>query len=309
MTHSQNEEQKMMLDITGLALKNPEKFQNRPTLNGLFNTVVANCALVQANASVQLNDKSSITTEKNLLREQTVNSLKRQLRISQGFFANKALTGNEKTATDLLESLRAAQDLEIKNVATAYINLVEPYAAQTIEFGITTEGLEKLTNLVNTYHTLTASIGNEKSSVATATLTIHNLLRANIAIIKSQIDRMMEVFAETDPTFYAEYKRLRKINYRRGSKTPATEEMLKPYIKLNTIDALTKSPVPNASISVDGAAQPELTDEDGEFSMDSLSLGQHEFMALADGYKPISLLVNLTDATEEYAFELELLKV
>lgn len=311
MTRNQNEELRMMLDITGLIKKNADKMQGRPTLSSLFTTVASNCELVQANFRVQLNDKSAITTEKNAVRSALEAMLKRQIRIAKGFFANKSMPGNEKTAANLYDALYDAQDLEVFTVANTFVEFMTPFANDTLEFGITTESLGRIASLALTFHTLTVSTGNEKSVVVTATNTIDTLLRTNKRIIMRQIDYFFEDFAETDPVFYEEYKRLRKITYyhrhriaTEGDVTPTTASAT-----VKVVDSKTKQGIEGATVSVDGQPLADVTDQDGELELENLSLAQHEIAALADGFAPATLMASTPEAGEEYTFEIELTKL
>jgi hypothetical protein len=307
MTRDQNVEHSAATDVVLYFEREAAKLQGRPTLAGLLATLKSNCNLVKANMQVQMNDKSSVTAEKNAVRDAFEPYLKRQLRISLGFFETLNLPGPKKEAADLLEALNKAQEAELFTVANGFVALLTPYLQQSAEMGITENSLKKIADTTETLMAIVESLGNEKTSRPLATANIDRLLKANKALLRNQIDYLMEDFAETDPDCYATYHRLRKFNYVRRHRAEATQGVATTAsATIRVVDATGGQPIAGATLAIDGQMVNDVTDEFGELEVEGLGLTQHELTATAQGYGTVTQIVSTATAGEGYTFEMEL---
>lgn len=309
MTRDQHAENGGMIDICQYFKKSPEKLQGRPSLAKMFEDMLNNCDLVKANLQVQLDDKSAMTAQKHAVRGVLEPLLKRQLNISLGFFEFKNLPGPRKTANDLLDSLRGAQEAELFAIASNFVALLSPHLALSAEFGITEASLKKITEATETFMVLVETMGTEKAQKQLATANIDRLLKANKDLLRNQIDYLMEDFADTDPDCYATYHRLRRFNYVRRHKTePEQASASTANATVRVIAAADGQPIAGATLAIDGKLLNEVSDAYGELDVEGLSLAQHELAATAPGYATTTQLVQLPNAGEDYTFELELVK-
>lgn len=103
------------------------------------------------------------------------------------------------------------RDTELTDTVTNIKNLADGYAAQLAAYGITPAALSDLDTKLSVY---SASIGSKESSFSTkvaAGKVLSDLFDDADAILKDQLDRMMEMFSPTDQQFYQEYKSAREI--------------------------------------------------------------------------------------------------
>ena len=103
------------------------------------------------------------------------------------------------------------RDTELTDVITNLKNLADSYAAPLAAYGVTPAAISALDTKLTTY---SAALGGKETGFATkvaAGNVLSNLFDDADAILKDQLDRMMEMFAPTDQQFYQEYKSAREI--------------------------------------------------------------------------------------------------
>ena len=108
----------------------------------------------------------------------------------------------EKSRSDM-ESMR---DTLIGDFCQLVYNEASPLAAQLVSYGVTAGELSALQTAINAYKALIGaprvSIGEESS----ATLELDGLFGQGDALLKDQIDKLMEGFASSQLEFYARYQ-------------------------------------------------------------------------------------------------------
>ena len=103
------------------------------------------------------------------------------------------------------------RDTELNDVITNIKNLADSYAAALVPYGVTPVAIAALETKLTAYD---AALGSKEASFSTkvaAGTVLSDLFDDADAILKDQLDRMMEMFAPTDQQFYLEYKSAREI--------------------------------------------------------------------------------------------------
>jgi hypothetical protein len=128
------------------------------------------------------------------------------------------------------------------------------------------------------------------------------------AILRLQLDNVMEVFADEQPGLLQQYQALRKVTYRhrRRNKEETAAGTATATVKL--VDAATHEPVQGATLAVDGQLVEDVSDETGEIDVLNLKPGSHELAGTAEGYGTTLLNASTPLADEDYTFELNLNK-
>lgn len=103
------------------------------------------------------------------------------------------------------------RDTELNDVITNIKNLADGYATALVPYGVTPVAITALDTKLSAYST---ALGGKEASFSTkvaAGVVLSDLFDDADAILKDQLDRMMEMFAPTDQQFYQEYKSAREI--------------------------------------------------------------------------------------------------
>ena len=114
--------------------------------------------------------------------------------------------GNIRKST--LQNLR---DTELTDVITNIRTLANGYAPELVPYGVTGVAVTALDTKLSAY---SSALGGKEAGFSTklaAGVVLSNLFDDADAILKDQLDRMMEMFAPTDQQFYLEYKSAREI--------------------------------------------------------------------------------------------------
>ena len=103
-------------------------------------------------------------------------------------------------------------DVEVGSVCQNIHNAIAPYIGSTSSYGASPASLANLQSLITNYTSLLGSTAVKKSVVTAATLTLNQTFTAITALLKYQLDPLMEQYKTTNPTFYTQYKVARRIN-------------------------------------------------------------------------------------------------
>lgn len=297
-----------MLDrIANLAEENKAAITAIPIVAEIFASIKAKRDLIHSNHSVQLGDVTGITREKESVRLQLETSLRQDLKKAQGFFEFSKRISQAKRAGELLVTLQRVQDNQLADLTEAFILLVTPFEAELAQLNMKADRLTSLRELGKTFGTLIHARATAGNAAVEATSQIDALLKEAKAILRLQLDNVMEVFADQSPELLKQYHAMRKVVYRHRRNKEETEEgTATATVKL--VDATTFEPVVGGTLAVDGKVLEDVSDEAGELDVLNLRPGTHEFAGTADGYATALLTAATPEAGEDYTFELTLSK-
>lgn len=155
-----------------------------------------------------------ITSEKNKAVENYIVDLFNAVSIVSVFATN---TGNAvlKSKTDYTENeLVDMRPAELLTVSEEILSIMKTYPDELSDLGLEISDVETIENFVDNFESLTSST----RTTITARKTAGGQLRPQFARatfeLKEKLDKLMEQFRKTNPTFYTEYWNAReKVDY------------------------------------------------------------------------------------------------
>ena len=190
-----------------------------------------------------------------------------------------------------------ATDTDADDICQNIHDNLLPYIGSTAAYGATAVDLTNLQNLINTYSGLIGKPALQKSIVTNATITLVQHFSAINALLKKQLDPLMEQYKTSNAVFYNQYHGVREINDI-GHRHTVT---ITGFIYDNTNHALAGATVhlaPSSSIT-------KITKATGQYKFTRLHTGAFTLTVTAPGF--VSQTKNLTiteNKTEHIDFTL-----
>ena len=182
-----------------------------------YNLWAEKIPLIEKSRDEQIHETTGITTDKNVKREAMLTSA---LFIEKRLQSYATVTNNY----ELLESIKyTATDLKKArgNDAIAMCNIVSAeattHAAALVSYGVTSEMIEELNDLITEYSVALPKPKVAKSKTKTATQNIDRYFKEADEILTTRLDLDIEQFKFTDPEFYSQYQTARIIIATGGS--------------------------------------------------------------------------------------------
>lgn len=208
--------------------KQENKFTMYQSVTSLLDANTTKTASMSAFATALSNFKDILSTisEKNIQKETATagkTTLKNQQQselitsavpIAGALYALGTATNDPRVQAlgDIKKGyLSNLRDTELTDVVTNIKNLADGYAAALAAYGVTAVSITALETKLTAY---SAALGGKESSFSTkvaAGRVLSDIFDDADAILKDQLDRMMEMFAPSDQQFYQEYKSAREI--------------------------------------------------------------------------------------------------
>lgn len=211
MTDRQENKFTMYEAVTSLLDANTAKTSSMTA----FATALTSFKDVIASISEKNIQKTTATAGKTTLKNQQQQELiESALPIAGALYALGAATNDpriQELGNIRKGALQNLRDTELNDVITNIKNLADGYAASLVPYGVTPVAITALDTKLTAYST---ALGSKEASFSTkvaAGAVLSDLFEDADAILKDQLDRMMEMFAPTDQQFYLEYKSAREI--------------------------------------------------------------------------------------------------
>ncbi|MBE0538477.1 MAG: hypothetical protein IH620_02095 [Ignavibacterium sp.] len=159
--------------------------------------------------------KGSVTAGKTTLKnEQQLDLIEEAVPIAAALFALGSATNDphiKEIANVKKGTLMNLRDTELIDKITLIKDTADANSAGLVAYGVDVAAISSLDAKITSYNT---ALGGKESSFATknaAGQILSGLFDQADAILKDQLDRMMEMFKPTDEQFYLEYKSAREI--------------------------------------------------------------------------------------------------
>ena len=159
--------------------------------------------------------KGSVTAGKTMLKnQQQLDLIEATVPIAAALFALATATNDlhiKEVANVKKGTLQNLRDTELTDKITLIKNTADAQAAPLVAYGVNAAAIAALDTKLSAYN---LALGGKESSFATksaAGQVLSGLFDKSDAILKDQLDRMMEMFKPSDEQFYLEYKSAREI--------------------------------------------------------------------------------------------------
>jgi hypothetical protein len=309
MTDNQLQDSAMVDRVADLMEENNEVIATKPLIIEAYAQAKPKIALIHANHTVQLGDITGVTRNKEGVREQLITYLKKDIKKVLGYFELKKMVQEATHAREMLSTLVKIQDNELIDLTEAFVLLVTPHLAELGQLNLKDAHLAMLNDLTLTYGTLIKARAKANTASVEATSNVDLLLKEVKAIFKLQLDNLMEVFDDENPLLLRQYQAARKVVYRHRRKDKEASKAGTATATVKLLDATTHEPIDGGTLTVDGKAIEDMTDEFGEIDLLDLKPGTHEITGVAEGYTAKTITAATPKADEDYTFELELTAV
>lgn len=203
---------------------NTGKFSSNTSFQTAYAEFKANIPKISAAAQQKSGSLSGIATDKSNLKD----TLSRETARIAGFvFAYASTVGDAPLASEMdfsATDLRRSRDENLAPRCQAIHDKTAARLTELKDYGVTQAKLDALQAAITAYATATPKPRNAASIRKTVNADINALFTAADRILKSRMDKLIEVFRADEPDFVAEYFSNREI-----------------------VDAPTKSKTPNAT--------------------------------------------------------------
>jgi hypothetical protein len=159
--------------------------------------------------------KDSVTAGKTSLKnQQQLDLIEATVPIAAALYALATATNDlhiKEIANVKKGTLQNLRDTELTDKITLIKNTADAQAAPLAAYGVNAAAIAALDTKLSTYN---LALGGKESSFAVksaAGQVLSDLFNQADAVLKDQLDRMMEMFKPSDDQFYLEYKSAREI--------------------------------------------------------------------------------------------------
>jgi len=264
-------------------------------------------ALDNAIADIQANDllkKKTANEIKEIINALRTNltrdilSTSRKIQAYADYKKDKALLKDTKY-TD--SSLSGLSDVELVQVAKSLHATVNLYLTELQPYELNAETQKTLLDDATLYETSSPQLDAKNREQTNLTALIAENYKTADGIVAS-LDKLVEIVRDTEPAFYKEYKKTRKVEVPR--------DVVQLVAKI--LDAVTGAGIPNATVTftqTDATADPivKQTADKGGFQIKSLPNGIYSVTVVKLGYLTQTLSIILT-GDEQYSLEVKMVK-
>lgn len=301
MTNKQDGCLKMSLSTTLYLTANATITAGLPNFTNYFTVIQTTNTQILAVQQLQELDKTGITASKNQLR-QTLATL--AIDIGRRVQAYAINVGNSVLLAEVNYSesdLKRSTDTEIRSRCQVIYDRANANVTALTPYGVTAANLASLLTSITNYNTAfpKGRVGTTDTEQATQQLTaLFKTLMDNY----NKVDMLVEMVRTTQPNFYNEYKKVRKI-IDTGAKSL--------ILKANVSDSETGDPLANATLTFtptngmlkavartaksNGNGLSKKTAAGGGLHMKSMEDGTYLVIASKPGYKDKEVTVSVVN--------------
>lgn len=226
------------------------------------------------------------TTDKQVFKENLANEAHV---ISSGIQAYAAsIDDNDlyQTMNYSRSTLLATEDEDLPQKCNNILDAANDLIANLSDFGITALQLTEFDTAITEWETETTLPRVAISERVAATQSLPELFKKADAILKKQIDKLMEKFRTADPNFYATYKAARKIVNAGHGKLTST-------VIGKTINAVTQMGVEGVRVEDPDTGIFAITDASGVFELPKVPHGETELLCTLEGFEVTTFSVDV----------------
>ena len=301
MTTFQIQKLRMYIALRILLRANPAILAKLPNADELLTALDNAIADIQANDLLKKKTANEIREIINALRAnltRDILSTSRKIQAYADYKKDKALLKDTKY-TD--SSLSGLSDVELVQVAKSLHATVNLYLTELQPYELNAETQKTLLDDATLYETSSPQLDAKNREQTNLTALIAENYKTADGIVAS-LDKLVEIVRDTEPAFYKEYKKTRKVEVPR--------DVVQLVAKI--LDAVTGAGIPNATVTftqTDATADPivKQTADKGGFQIKSLPNGIYSVTVVKLGYLTQTLSIILT-GDEQYSLEVKMVK-
>jgi len=223
----------MLKAVLSLLQQNQSLWQTNAPMNAAYNDLRSHIAQIeQAKQNISLT-QAGLAIQKQNLQDAVVDAT---FELASMLFAFAQRTNNTilQAKVDFpISQLKLLRDGELATTSRNILTLRQGNEGPLVEYGVTDEKANTLTNLINRYEQELPNIRVTVSERKAINENLKTLLNEAMDIASKQIDRLMIGLKTTQPGLYASYTNARKVvDYgTRYEKTDETEEKQTDTVK------------------------------------------------------------------------------
>jgi hypothetical protein len=292
---------RMYIALRILLRANPAILAKLPNADELLIALDNAIADIQANDLLKKKTANEIREIINALRTnltRDILSTSRKIQAYADYKKDKALLKDTKY-TD--SSLSGLSDVELVQVAKSLHATVNLYLTELQPYELNAETQKTLLDDATLYETSSPQLDAKNREQTNLTALIAENYKTADGIVAS-LDKLVEIVRDTEPAFYKEYKKTRKV------------EVPKDVVQLvaKILDAVTGAGIPNATVTftqTDATADPivKQTADKGGFQIKSLPNGIYSVTVVKLGYLTQTISIIVT-GDEPYSLEVKMVK-
>jgi hypothetical protein len=183
-------------------------------------------------------------------------------------------------------TLLGTEDEDLPQKCNNILDAANDLIANLGDFGITALQLSDFETDIEAWETETTQPRVAISERAAATQSLPVLFKKADAILKKQIDKLMERFLTIDPAFYATYKAARKIVNAGHGKLTST-------VFGKTVNAVTGLGIGNVRVEDPDTGIFAITDANGVFELLKVPHGETELLCTREGFEVTTFSIDV----------------
>ena len=302
MTNLQVQKLRMYLTLRVLLRANPDILAKLPNANELLAALDALILRIQSNNTVQQKGTSELTKLKKSLQAGLIKDIVDTSRKIQPYAAyikdSDLLQSTKYTESDLLKM----SEEELVLSGNELYGIVNPLLAELTSYGVTADTQSAFLADIALYEKSRPQIRKERQDLKNVTTALAAEFEESDDII-AQLDLLAEMVQESEPKFYGDYKKLRKVE--------ASFNTVQLLCKVT--DAVTGAPIANVTVAftLRGNTEPDitkLTAAKGGFMVKSIEQGVYTVEVSKFGYQTQTLSISVA-ADAPYELNVKLVKL
>lgn len=183
-----------------------------PIFSASYNLWHAKIPLIEQNRDIQLSINKGITTEKSNFKKLMI---KKAITISHRMQSYAFVVNNSELLENIkhsLSSLNAEKESDVVGICDIILENAIKYLQNLGDYGISSPIIDDFNLAINNYKLNIPNPKKAKGLVKIATKNLVTLFKEADDILYNRLDLDIEIFKETYPDFYKQYKDGRKIN-------------------------------------------------------------------------------------------------
>jgi len=298
MNATQLKKLKMYMALRTLFAASTEILKSIPNADEYVKALDAAILQIQSDDKLQ-NGTSDLTNQKaeyrNTLNDLMINASRKMMVYADDIKDNALLEAVKFTPTEI----KHLQEMDMVQKSSALCDKIDTLIDELTSYGITVETQAAFKAAIGTYQNAIPETKKGRQDSKDMTGKLDSDFDTADAVL-SKLDMRVEMLKPDYPSFYTDYKALRKLE--------ANHSFIS--LKAKVTDSESGAPVPNATVVFSTAGSPDIsknTTEQGGFQIKDLDSGIYSVKVSKLGYQTQMLSITVT-GDNMYSLDVKLLK-
>lgn len=301
MNTIKNNRLKMYLAIRVLVKSNRAIMAKLPNAEEYITALSALISAIEEDATLLEAGTSELSEQKRQLKDELAVCMADNASKLKAYASYKGDTVLAEFSNTTEKILKKTDDLELVRYGKALGEKIQAQLTELSKYGLTADTQSTLSGLLTAYESKNPELTKAESDLKQVRAAYdESFVKADSLIRK--LDNEVEIIRVSDPQFYAQYKEVRKVDYR-VDKNDLTAQIN---------DSETGAGIPNATVTFQGSQQPEpvtrTTAAKGGLRLKNIEPDIYTVTISKLGYTTQTLTITVTGDEPPYSLAVKLVK-